>query len=134
MSYQCRPQRADIPYDSKLLSRKMHRLGNLAHLPSALTPLLSIGLSVASLALPPPGTTSQTNISSTSVRGPRGALHVHVLPLFKGGGLSEYQCFVLDVALLLFLSYSIEDLNILVKRHTSRGATLPVQGPLYSRA
>lgn len=79
----------------------MHRLGNLAHLPSALTPQLSTAPSVASLALPPPGTMSQTNTSSTSTTDPWGALHVHVLPLFNGEPLR----------------IPIEDLNILVKRH-----------------
>lgn len=90
-------------YDSKLVSREMHRLGNLAHLPSALTPQLSTAPSVASLALPPPGTMSQTNISSTSTTDPWGALHVHVLPLFNGEPL-RIPMFVLNVALLLFLS------------------------------
>ena len=71
-------------YDFKLVSREMRRLGNLAHLRSALTPQLSTAPSVASLVLPPPGTMSQTNISSTSMRSPWGAFHVHVLPLFNG--------------------------------------------------
>lgn len=62
----------------------MHRLGNLAHLPSALAPTLSTAPSVTSLALPQQSTMSQVNIASTSATDPWGALHVHVLPLFNG--------------------------------------------------
>ncbi|KDR75396.1 hypothetical protein GALMADRAFT_249446 [Galerina marginata CBS 339.88] len=86
-------------YDSKLVSREMHRLGNLV--PSVLAPQISTAPSVASLALPPPGGMSQANASSTSTTDPWGALHVHVLPLFNGEPLSK----------------PIEDLNVLVKRH-----------------
>ncbi|PPQ89541.1 hypothetical protein CVT25_012213 [Psilocybe cyanescens] len=86
-------------YDSKLVSREMHRLGSLV--PSALAPQLSTAPSVASLAVPPSGSLSQSNVSSTSTTDPWGALHVHVLPLFNGEPLR----------------IPIEDLNILVKRH-----------------
>ncbi|KAF8160979.1 HbrB-like-domain-containing protein [Crassisporium funariophilum] len=88
-------------YDSKLVSREMHRLGNLAHLPSALAPQLSTAPSVTSLALPAPGSMSQVNVLSASTADPWGALHVHVLPLFNGEPLSS----------------PIEELNKLVKRH-----------------
>lgn len=71
-------------YDSKLVSREMHRLGNLGHLPSALAPQLSAAPSVTSLTLPPPGGMSQIIVSSTSTTDPWGTLHVHVLPLFNG--------------------------------------------------
>ncbi|KAH9485286.1 Target of rapamycin complex 2 subunit bit61 [Psilocybe cubensis] len=86
-------------YDSKLVSREMHRLGSLV--PSALAPQLSTAPSVASLSVPPSGSLSQSNASSTSSTDPWGALHVHVLPLFNGEPLRV----------------PIEDLNILVKRH-----------------
>ncbi|TFK44576.1 HbrB-like-domain-containing protein [Crucibulum laeve] len=88
-------------YDSKLVSREMHRLGNLAHLPSALAPQLSTAPSVTSLALPASSSMSQANIASSSTTDPWGALHVHVLPLFNGEPLR----------------IPIEDLNVLVKRH-----------------
>ena len=74
-------------YDSKLVSREMHRLGNLAHHPSNLVPQLSATPSVTTLSLPPPGL-SQVNVSSSSMSDPWGALHVHVLPLFNGEPLS----------------------------------------------
>jgi len=86
-------------YDSKLVSREMHRLGNLAHLPSALAPPISSAPSVSSLNLPAPG--SQVNLVSGSTADPWKALHVHVLPLFNGEPLR----------------IPIEDLNVLVKRH-----------------
>ncbi|CAL1707939.1 unnamed protein product [Somion occarium] len=83
-------------YDSKLISREMHRLGNLAHLPS-LNPSLS-SASTTTLNLPP--TTS--NIASLSTTdNPWTTLHVYVLPLFNGEPLRV----------------PIEDLNALVKRH-----------------
>lgn len=86
-------------YDSKLVSREMHRLGNLAHLPSALAPPISSAPSVSSLNLPAPG--SQVSLASSSIADPWKALHVHVLPLFNGEPLR----------------IPIEDLNVLVKRH-----------------
>ncbi|KAJ7502771.1 HbrB-like-domain-containing protein [Mycena galericulata] len=90
-------------YDSKLVSREMHRLGNLAHLPAGLAPGLSQAPSVTSLALPAPGSMAQVSLASTSNADPWGALHVHVLPLFNGEPLR----------------IPIEDLNVLVKRHIS---------------
>ncbi|RDB24719.1 Target of rapamycin complex 2 subunit bit61 [Hypsizygus marmoreus] len=84
-------------YDSKLVSREMHRLGSLAHLPSALAPPITTAPSVSSL--PAPG--SQASLASASTSDPWGALHVHVLPLFNGEPLR----------------IPIEDLNVLVKRH-----------------
>ncbi|GLB37246.1 putative hbrB-like [Lyophyllum shimeji] len=86
-------------YDSKLVSREMHRLGNLAHLPAALAPPIATAPSAASLALPATG--PPANLASTSTSDPWGALHVHVLPLFNGEPLR----------------IPIEDLNVLVKRH-----------------
>lgn len=74
-------------YDSKLVSREMHRLGNLGHHPLVLTPQLSTTPSVTTMALPQPGI-SQVNVSSASMTDPWGALHVHVLPLFNGEPLS----------------------------------------------
>ncbi|KAJ6607765.1 HbrB-like-domain-containing protein [Mycena sp. CBHHK59/15] len=90
-------------YDSKLVSREMHRLGNLAHLPAGLAPGLSQAPSVTSLALPAPGSMAQVSLASTSSADPWGTLHVHVLPLFNGEPLR----------------IPIEDLNVLVKRHIS---------------
>ncbi|KAF8911823.1 hypothetical protein CPB85DRAFT_634988 [Mucidula mucida] len=71
-------------YDSKLVTREMHRLGNLAHLPSGLTPALSQAPSVSSLSLPATGAMTQANMASTSSSDPWGTLHVHILPLFNG--------------------------------------------------
>ncbi|KAJ7782858.1 HbrB-like-domain-containing protein [Mycena metata] len=79
-------------YDSKLVSREMHRLG--------LAPGLSQAPSVTSLALPAPGSMAQVSLASSS-SDPWGALHVQVLPLFNGEPLR----------------IPIEDLNQLVKRH-----------------
>lgn len=63
----------------------MHRLGGLAHLPSALTPTLgAASTSAASLPLPSVNSMSNTSIASSSSGDPWGALHVHVLPLFNG--------------------------------------------------
>lgn len=90
-------------YDSKLVSREMHRLGSLAHLPAGLAPGLSQAPSVTSLALPAPGSMAQVSLASTSSADPWGALHVHVLPLFNGEQLR----------------IPIEDLNKLVNRHIS---------------
>ncbi|KAJ7188470.1 HbrB-like-domain-containing protein [Mycena filopes] len=87
-------------YDSKLVSREMHRLGNLAHLPAGLAPSLSQAPSVTSLALPAPGSMAQVSLASSSA-DPWGALHVQVLPLFNNEPLQ----------------ICIEDLNQLVKRH-----------------
>ncbi|KAF9653345.1 HbrB-domain-containing protein [Thelephora ganbajun] len=81
-------------YDSKLVSREMHRLGNFTHLnPTPFTHTTS-----SSTNLPQ----SVPNMSSSaSPDNPWGALHVHVLPLFNGEPLRV----------------PVEDLNTLVKRH-----------------
>ncbi|KAH9830727.1 HbrB-domain-containing protein [Rhodofomes roseus] len=86
-------------YDSKLVSREMHRLGNLAHshLPT-LAPSLAASQNASSHTLV---SSSLPSISSTSSNDPWQALHVHVLPLFNGEPLRV----------------PIEDLNQLVKRH-----------------
>ncbi|KAK7057392.1 HbrB-like-domain-containing protein [Favolaschia claudopus] len=88
-------------YDPKLVSREMHRLGNLNHLPSGLAPALSQAPSVTSLALPAPGSMAQVSLAATASNDPWGALHVQVLPLFNREPLPV----------------PIEDLNNLVKRH-----------------
>ncbi|KAI0743175.1 HbrB-like-domain-containing protein [Daedaleopsis nitida] len=88
-------------YDSKLVSREMHRLGNLAHLPS-LAPSISAPQTSISLNMAP---ASAPSISST-ISGNENtwqSLHVLVLPLFNGEQLR----------------YPIEELNQLVKRHIS---------------
>ncbi|OSC97082.1 HbrB-domain-containing protein [Trametes coccinea BRFM310] len=81
----------------------MHRLGNLAHLPS-LAPSLSATPSNISLA-PPPGAPSASSILAGARPGaedsPWTSLHVLVLPLFNEEPLRV----------------PIEDLNQLVKRH-----------------
>jgi hypothetical protein len=89
-------------YDSKLVSREMHRLGNLAHHPSVITPQLSATPSVTTLTLPPPGM-SQANVSSASMSDPWGALHVHVLPLFNGEPLSIPMYAILQLLMLKIL-------------------------------
>lgn len=70
-------------YDSKLVSREMHRLGNLAHshLPTLAPALSAASQNIASHAL---ANASITNTSATSTNEPWQALHVHVLPLFNG--------------------------------------------------
>ncbi|KAF7315336.1 hypothetical protein MIND_00048200 [Mycena indigotica] len=82
-------------YDSKLVSREMHRLAGLA-------PNLSQAPSVSSLNLPAPGTMGQVSLASTS-NDPWISVNIHVLPLFNG----EH------------LKVPIEELNTLVKRHIS---------------
>ena len=71
-------------YDPKLVQREMHRLGNLAHLPSALAPQLSSAPSVSSISLPSQGNISQLAASLNATTDPWATLHVHVLPLFNG--------------------------------------------------
>ncbi|TFK25492.1 HbrB-domain-containing protein [Coprinopsis marcescibilis] len=88
-------------YDPKLVTREMHRLGNMSQL-SSLAPQLSSAPSATSLSLPPPSM-SQVSLASTSTTDPWGSLHVHVLPLFNGEPLR----------------IPIEDLNTLVKNHIS---------------
>ncbi|RDX47128.1 HbrB-domain-containing protein, partial [Lentinus brumalis] len=85
-------------YDSKLVSREMHRLGNLAHLPS-LAPSSSAPQSTIALNMAP---SSAPSIASTlSGESPWASLHVLILPLFNREPL---RC-------------PIEDLNQLVRRH-----------------
>ncbi|PBL02141.1 HbrB-domain-containing protein [Armillaria gallica] len=95
-------------YDSKLVTREMHRLGNLAHLPSGI-PALSQAPSVSSLSLPAPGAMAQASMASTSGSDPWGTLHVHILPLFNGEPLR----------------IPIENLNMLVKAHIATAASSP---------
>ncbi|KAG6862302.1 hypothetical protein C0995_016000 [Termitomyces sp. Mi166 len=76
-------------YDSKLVSREMHRLTTALAPPTA---------SASSLALSAP---PQPSLAATASSDPWGALHVHVLPLFNGEPLR----------------IPIEDLNLLVNRH-----------------
>ncbi|KAK2467798.1 hypothetical protein APHAL10511_000093 [Amanita phalloides] len=83
-------------YDSKLVTREMHRLG----VSSPLAPSIASAPSTSSLALPPPSIIAPT-ISQSSSNDPWRSLHVHVLPLFNGEPLR----------------IPIEDLNTLVKRH-----------------
>ncbi|KAH9060361.1 HbrB-domain-containing protein [Lactarius deliciosus] len=86
-------------YDSKLVSREMHRLGNLAYLPNyaqSLNAATSSTTLVATSSIAPPSLTA-----GPSTDNPWGLLHVHVLPLFNGEPLR----------------IPIEDLNQLVKRH-----------------
>ena len=64
-------------YDSKLVSREMHRLGNFAHLNP--TPFTLATSSSTNL----PQSVASMN-SSASSDNPWGALHIHVLPLFNG--------------------------------------------------
>ncbi|KAF8734987.1 hypothetical protein AX14_002951 [Amanita brunnescens Koide BX004] len=83
-------------YDSKLVTREMHRLG----VSSPLAPAISSAPSTSSLALPAPSIVAPT-MSQSSSSDPWRSLHVHVLPLFNGEPLR----------------IPIEDLNTLVKRH-----------------
>ncbi|KAH9928056.1 HbrB-like-domain-containing protein [Amylocystis lapponica] len=99
-------------YDSKLVSREMHRLGNLAHLP-ALAPSLSATQSTVSLSMVPP--TAGTAVGA-SADNPWTSLHVYVLPLFNGEPLRV----------------PIEDLNQLVKRHIQTVVSLSPSKALAS--
>ncbi|KAI8975917.1 HbrB-like-domain-containing protein [Trametes punicea] len=90
-------------YDSKLVSREMHRLGNLAHLPS-LAPSLSAtpsNISLAAHMAPPSGAGPAALSAARAEDSPWTSLHVLVLPLFNEEPLRV----------------PIEDLNQLVKRH-----------------
>lgn len=70
-------------YDSKLVSREMHRLGNLAHSHlTTLTPTLSATSQNSTLHAH--ANAGIANTSATSTNEPWQALHVHVLPLFNG--------------------------------------------------
>ncbi|KAJ7599358.1 HbrB-like-domain-containing protein [Mycena floridula] len=94
-------------YDGKLVSREMHRLGNI--LPGTGLVNSISQAPTAAAGIPAPGAMhvhaamSQANVAAASGSDPWGALHVHVLPLFNGEPLR----------------IAIEDLNILVKRHIS---------------
>jgi len=69
-------------YDSKLVSREMHRLGNLAYLPNYAQSLNSAASSatlVSANSISPPSLAA-----GPSADNPWGALHVLVLPLFNG--------------------------------------------------
>ncbi|KAM6502381.1 HbrB-like domain containing protein [Amanita muscaria] len=83
-------------YDSKLVTREMHRLG----VSSPLAPVISSAPSTSSLTLPAPSIMA-SSLSQSSSADPWRLLHVHVLPLFNGEPLR----------------IPIEDLNTLVKRH-----------------
>ncbi|THH17875.1 hypothetical protein EW146_g3031 [Bondarzewia mesenterica] len=82
-------------YDSKLVSREMHRLGNLAHLPAALTPSLSAGPSF---------------VIKLSHRKSMGELCMSWYFPSSMESLCEYLCRT---------PRESEDLNMLVKRHIS---------------
>ncbi|TDL26132.1 HbrB-domain-containing protein [Rickenella mellea] len=84
-------------YDAKLVTREMHRLGTLAHLPGIVAPSLAAAASSTSLALP----SAPAIAASSSGDSAWAQLHVHVLPLFNGDPLR----------------IPIEDLNTLVRRH-----------------
>ncbi|KAH9913454.1 HbrB-like-domain-containing protein, partial [Epithele typhae] len=88
-------------YDSKLVSREMHRLGTLAHLPSTTVSLSAA--SASSLALAMPASTAPSLAQTLSNDNPWTSLHVLVLPLFNGEPLRV----------------PIEDLNQLARRHIS---------------
>ncbi|KAH9992941.1 HbrB-like-domain-containing protein [Russula vinacea] len=85
-------------YDSKLVSREMHRLGSLAYLPHY-APSLNTGIPSTTLAST--SSISPPNLTPGGVDNPWGTLHVLVLPLFNGEPLR----------------FPIEDLNQFVKRH-----------------
>jgi|ERR1700722_4127485 len=85
--YQPSPGRT---YDSKLVTREMHRLGTLAHLPGALAPPLVAATSANTIPGP---NSSLVNLSSVSSGdNPWGSLHVHLLPLFNGEPLRIPMC------------------------------------------
>ncbi|KAG8213794.1 HbrB-like-domain-containing protein [Butyriboletus roseoflavus] len=104
-------------YDTKLVTREMHRLGTLAGLNPGITTSLSSSASASTLTLAPsvspstvtlvPATSHSHGISALSGAtasdkdNPWGTLHVHVLPLFNEEPLRV----------------PIEDLNTLVRRH-----------------
>jgi len=87
-------------YDSKLVTREMHRLGNLAHshLPALAPSLSNTSQATSAHTIVTP---TMPGITSGSSGDPWQSLHVHVLPLFNGEPLRV----------------PIEDLNQLVKRH-----------------
>lgn len=73
-------------YDARLVSREMHRLGNLTHLPTHLPTSLTAAssASVSTLTLPTSASVSALPSLSTERDNPFQSLHVHVLPLFNG--------------------------------------------------
>ncbi|KAI0700903.1 HbrB-like-domain-containing protein [Cytidiella melzeri] len=85
------------PSPSKIVSREMHRLGNLAHLPS-LNPSISAASTATLAASAQPSTMS---VSSAGADTAWPTLHQHILPLFNGEALKV----------------PIEELNTLVKHH-----------------
>ena len=68
-------------YDARLVSREMHRLGNLSHLPTHLPTSLP---SSSTLNLPTTASSSALPNTSSGKDDSWGSLHVHVLPLFNG--------------------------------------------------
>lgn len=69
-------------YDARLVSREMHRLGNLSHLPTHLP--ASLAASASNLNLPTTVSSSTLPSTSSGKDDSWGSLHVHVLPLFNG--------------------------------------------------
>ncbi|KAG6878546.1 hypothetical protein C0993_004445 [Termitomyces sp. T159_Od127] len=101
-------------YDSKLVSREMHRLGSLTSaLAAAPSAAAAAAASASSLALPAP---PQPSLAATASADPWGALHVHVLPLFNGEPL-RIPMYVQPALSAPCPTSPSEDLNVLVKRH-----------------
>ncbi|KAL0956097.1 hypothetical protein HGRIS_002266 [Hohenbuehelia grisea] len=96
-------------YDSKLVSREMHRLGNLAHMPAGHPSTLSPTPSSSSTITATTSSMTAVGLASASSNEPWAALHVHVLPLFNGEPLR----------------IPIEDLNVLVKSHVEKRVSSP---------
>lgn len=71
-------------YDSKLVTREMHRLGNLAHLPSLAPSISSAAQSTISLGVAMAPAAAPSINSTLSAESPWTSLHVLVLPLFNG--------------------------------------------------
>lgn len=81
-------------YNSKLVSREMHHLGTLTHLPGALGPGITAA-SATSLALLPQGAIGAAGMPAAPAGdNPWALLHVHVLPLFNGEPLRIPMCVV----------------------------------------
>ncbi|TBU22984.1 HbrB-like-domain-containing protein [Dichomitus squalens] len=81
----------------------MHRLGNLAHLPSLGAPSLTLSTAPSSLSLNMAPASAPSINATLSGESPWASLHVLILPLFNREQLRV----------------QIEDLNQLVKRHIS---------------
>ncbi|EJD52698.1 HbrB-domain-containing protein [Auricularia subglabra TFB-10046 SS5] len=91
-------------YDSKLVSREMHRLGQMAHLAPGVNPqALAVSASASALSLPASSSAQSASATILSERDSWGSLHMHVLPLFNREALR----------------LPIEDLNALVKLHVN---------------